>query len=148
MRVRPAKLREAGGAASEDTSPWPRHDCFGPRLRGAIPDRFACPDAKQSVMRLRYALRRHAKATRRPRTPSLRTQAKYLSREMSEQFGLALRDARLRAGLTQKDVAKRAHVNQTYVCRLELGWQKLTVESMSLLAGAVGLNVVGAPRRG
>ena len=54
----------------------------------------------------------------------------------------------MRAGLTQKDVAKRARVSQTYVSRLELGWQKLTVETMSLLAGAVGLNVVGAPRRG
>jgi ribosome-binding protein aMBF1 (putative translation factor) len=72
---------------------------------------------------------------------SLRTRAKYLSIELSEQFGLALRDARVRAGLTQKDVARRARLSQTYVCRLELGWQKLTVESMSLLAGAVGLSM-------
>jgi hypothetical protein len=39
-------------------------------------------------------------------------------------------------------VAKRARVTQTYVSRVELGWQKLTVESMSLLAGIVGLNVL------
>jgi ribosome-binding protein aMBF1 (putative translation factor) len=86
--------------------------------------------------------------TPKPTRKSLRTQAKYLSIEMSEQFGLALRDARVRAGLTQKDVAKRARVSQTYVSQVENGWQKLTVETMSLLAGAVGLNVVGAPRRG
>ena len=71
-------------------------------------------------------------------------QAKYISREMSEQFGLALRDARLRAGLTQMDVAKQARVSQNYVSRLELGWLKLTLESMSLLAGIVGpTNLVG-----
>ena len=66
-------------------------------------------------------------------------QAKYISREMSEEFGLVFRDARLRAGLTQTDVAKQARVSQTYVSHLELGWQKLTLESMSLLAGIVGL---------
>ena len=81
------------------------------------------------------------KPTRKPRTASLRMQAKYISREMSEQFGLALRDDRLRAGLTQSEVAKQARVSQHYVSRLELGWQKLTLERMSLLAGVVGLNV-------
>jgi ribosome-binding protein aMBF1 (putative translation factor) len=82
------------------------------------------------------------KCTRQPGTPSsLRVQAKYISREMSEQFGLVFRDARLRAGLTQMDVAKQARVSQNYVSRLELGWLKLTLESMSLLAGIVGLQV-------
>jgi ribosome-binding protein aMBF1 (putative translation factor) len=83
----------------------------------------------------------------KPIRKSLRTEAEYISRELSEQFGLALRDARLRAGLTQKDLAQRARVSQTYVSRLELGWQKVTVKSMSLLAGIVGLNVVAAARR-
>jgi transcriptional regulator with XRE-family HTH domain len=72
----------------------------------------------------------------------------YISIELSAKFGQALRDARLRAGLTQADVAKRARVTQTYVSRLELGSQKLTVERMSLLAGAVGLTVVSAASRG
>jgi transcriptional regulator with XRE-family HTH domain len=39
------------------------------------------------------------------------------------------------------DVAERARVTQSYVSRLELGSQKLNVESMLLLAGAVGLNM-------
>ena len=65
----------------------------------------------------------------------------YISIELSAQFGLALRDARLRAGLTQTEVAKQARVSQTYVSRLELGSQKLTVERISLLAGIVGLNM-------
>jgi transcriptional regulator with XRE-family HTH domain len=66
----------------------------------------------------------------------------YISIELSAQFGLALRDARLRAGLTQTEVAKQARVSQTYVSRVELGSQKLTVKRMSLLAGIVGLQVV------
>ena len=82
------------------------------------------------------------KPARKRRTPSLRMQAKYISREMSEEFGLVFRDARLRAGLTQTNVAKQARVSQTYVSHLELGWQKLTLERMSLLAGIVGLQVV------
>jgi len=74
-----------------------------------------------------------SKPTQKPRA--------YISIELSSEFGLALRDARLRAGLTQMDVAERARVTQSYVSRLELGSQKLNVESMLLLAGAVGLNM-------
>ena len=37
---------------------------------------------------------------------------------MSEEFGLVFRDARLRAGLTQMDVAKQARVSQNYVSAL------------------------------
>jgi hypothetical protein len=58
------------------------------------------------------------KPSQKPRTPSLRMQAKYISREMSEKFGLVFRDARLRAGLTQTNVAKQARVSQNYVSAL------------------------------
>ena len=99
LRWRPAKFREAGGAASEDTFPRPRHDSFG--LTGYVMGQkradFGCSDAERFVMRLREDT---PKPTRKPRTPSLRTQAKYISREMSEQFGLA-----------QKDLARRARVS-------------------------------------
>ena len=100
LRVRAAKLR-AGGAASDDTPPWPPHTASDPPI-------LTCSDAERFVMRLREDT---PKPTRKPRTPSLRTQAKYISREMSEQFGLALRDAQLRAGLAQKDLARRARVS-------------------------------------
>jgi transcriptional regulator with XRE-family HTH domain len=73
------------------------------------------------------------KPARKPRT--------YISIELSATFGLALREARLRAGLTQADVAERARVTQSDVSRIELGSQRLTRESMSLLARAVGLDV-------
>jgi transcriptional regulator with XRE-family HTH domain len=64
-----------------------------------------------------------------------------MSKLLSIEFGLALRDARLRAGLTQRDVATRARVRQTYISRVELGDQNLTLASMVRLARAVGLGV-------
>jgi transcriptional regulator with XRE-family HTH domain len=64
-----------------------------------------------------------------------------MSKLLSIEFGLALRDARLRAGLTQRDVAKRARLRQTYISRVELGDQNLTLASMVRLARAVGLGV-------
>jgi transcriptional regulator with XRE-family HTH domain len=47
----------------------------------------------------------------------------------------------MKAGLTQGQVAKRARLGQTYVSRVELGKQNCTLDSMSLLARAVGLHV-------
>ena len=64
-----------------------------------------------------------------------------MSKLLSLEFGLVLRDARLRVGLTQTDVAKRARVTQTYVSRVELGEQSITLASMARLARAVGLDV-------
>jgi transcriptional regulator with XRE-family HTH domain len=43
--------------------------------------------------------------------------------------------------MTQASVAKRARLGQTYVSRVELGYQNITLSSMSLLARAVGLHV-------
>ena len=81
-----------------------------------------------------------AKKPRRRATP-LQAQARRMSKLLSLEFGLVLRDARLRVGLTQTDVAKRARVTQTYVSRVELGEQSITLASMARLARAVGLDV-------
>jgi transcriptional regulator with XRE-family HTH domain len=78
---------------------------------------------------------------RKRRPTPLRVQARQLSKRLSKEFGNALRDARLRARMTQTDVAKRARLGQTYVSRVELGHQNLTLDSMSLLARAAGLSI-------
>ena len=80
-------------------------------------------------------------ATPRRRATPLQVQARRMSKLLSIEFGLALRDARLHAGLTQTDVAKRARASQTYVSRVELGEQNVTLASMARLARAVGLDV-------
>jgi ribosome-binding protein aMBF1 (putative translation factor) len=77
----------------------------------------------------------------RRRATSFWAEARRMSKLASIEFGLVLRDARLRAGLTQTDVAKRAPVRQTYISRVELGEQTVTRASMVRLAHAVGLDV-------
>jgi transcriptional regulator with XRE-family HTH domain len=63
-----------------------------------------------------------------------------MSKLLNIEFGLALRDARLRAGLTQRGVAKRARVSQTCISSVELGDQNVTLARMARLARAVGLD--------
>jgi transcriptional regulator with XRE-family HTH domain len=77
----------------------------------------------------------------RRRATLLQAQARRMSKRLSIEFGLALRDARLRASLSQRDVAKRARVRRTYISRVELGEQNLTLATMVRLARAVGLGV-------
>jgi ribosome-binding protein aMBF1 (putative translation factor) len=81
------------------------------------------------------------KPVKKRRSPPISVQARRMSKQLSTEFGLALRDARQRAGLTQTDVAKRARLGQTYVSQVELGGRNLTFASMSLLAVAVGLRL-------
>src|SRR6516225_972757 len=80
------------------------------------------------------------KKPRRRATPP-QIQARRTSKLLSIEFGLALRDARLRASLSQRDLAKRARVRRTYISRVELGEQNLTLATMVRLARAVGLGV-------
>jgi transcriptional regulator with XRE-family HTH domain len=79
--------------------------------------------------------------TPRRRATLLQAQARRMSKLLSIEFGLALRDARLRASLSQRDLAKRARVRRTYISRVELGEQNLTLATMMRLARAVGLGV-------
>jgi len=59
---------------------------------------------------------------------------------LARQFGDALLKARQELGWTQEQVATRAKLGQTYVSRVEMG-QNTTLEAMSLLARAVGLQL-------
>jgi hypothetical protein len=61
----------------------------------------------------------------RRRTP-LQVQARRMSKLLSIEFGLAVRAARLCAGLTRTDVATLARVTQTYISRVDLGDQNVT----------------------
>jgi transcriptional regulator with XRE-family HTH domain len=49
-----------------------------------------------------------------------------------------LRDARRRAGLSQAEVAKRLGIRQTYVSRVELGTENITLSACARFAQAVG----------
>ena len=62
--------------------------------------------------------------------------------------GAALRRARLRAGLTQDEVARRAGVPQPAVARIERGRVTPRVDTLDRLLEACGYALVSEPRLG
>ena len=54
--------------------------------------------------------------------------------------GLALRELRLRAGLTQKELASRAATNATYVSLVEKGHRGLRWHTIMRLVRALGMS--------
>jgi transcriptional regulator with XRE-family HTH domain len=54
---------------------------------------------------------------------------------------LLLREARTRAGLTQRELAKRAGTAQSVVARVERGQTSPTLETLTRLLAATGFNV-------
>ena len=58
----------------------------------------------------------------------------YASRdELARELGLALREQRLKAGLTQADVAERINMDEVSVRRWELGLRLPSIETLLLL---------------
>lgn len=66
------------------------------------------------------------------------------ARTVAGRLGVALREARKTAGLTQRRVALRAGVSQAQISRLELGeGQDASIETWACVAAAVGEQLVG-----
>ena len=82
-----------------------------------------------------------APVARKRSTPSRKT-ALALAKSLREQFGREIREARLQAGMSQTDLGKLINKAQTYVSELEHGHINLTIDTMLLMAHAVGLKVV------
>jgi transcriptional regulator with XRE-family HTH domain len=76
--------------------------------------------------------------------PAKRPGSKEADRASSEirvLFGTNLRQARLKADLTQADVQALTGIRQHYISEIENGLQNLTLDTMTLLALAVGTEV-------
>lgn len=56
-------------------------------------------------------------------------------------FGANLRQARLKAKLTQADVEGLTGIRQHYISEIENGLQNLTLDTMTTLAQAIGTDV-------
>ena len=56
-------------------------------------------------------------------------------------FGQNVRGARIKAGLTQAQLAERTGLTQQYVSLVEAGLQNVTLDTMAALARAVGRDV-------
>lgn len=61
--------------------------------------------------------------------------------KVSHSLGLVLREIRLRAGLSQEQLADKAGLDRTYIGRIETGKQSPTVETLEKLACALGLRL-------
>jgi transcriptional regulator with XRE-family HTH domain len=59
-------------------------------------------------------------------------------RQLIIEFGRRLREARRRAGLSQAEVARRLRIRQSYVSRVELGMENITLLACARYAQAVG----------
>jgi transcriptional regulator with XRE-family HTH domain len=60
--------------------------------------------------------------------------------EISNAFGKALRDQRVKAGLTQEQLGLEADLRRTFVSLLELGQQQPTITTIFKLAKALNLS--------
>jgi transcriptional regulator with XRE-family HTH domain len=56
-------------------------------------------------------------------------------------FGLALRQAREKEGMSQEVLAERAGLHRTYIGQVERGEKNISIGNMEHLAHAVGLEV-------
>ncbi len=61
--------------------------------------------------------------------------------EMRGLFGTNLRQLRLKAKLTQVELARRTGIQQHYISEIENGLHNITLDTMTALAGAVGADV-------
>jgi transcriptional regulator with XRE-family HTH domain len=72
-----------------------------------------------------------------------------LTEELRRNFGDNLRTARIKAGMSQAQLAKRVGLKQQYVSRVEIGTQNLSLATMVTFARVFGQDVVtmlGRPR--
>lgn len=64
-------------------------------------------------------------------------QEAHLSSELQEAFGLSVRAARLKAGMTQAELSQRSNVSRDDISRIENGQINLTIRTMSKLAAVL-----------
>lgn len=60
---------------------------------------------------------------------------------MSKRFGKRLREARLRVGLSQEELAAKARLHRTYVGMIERAKRNITLSNAESLAKALGMKL-------
>ncbi len=61
--------------------------------------------------------------------------------EITEQVGRLIREARTKAGMTQKELGERLGVGEPTVNKYESGKQNLTAETLKKVAVALGMQI-------
>ena len=78
---------------------------------------------------------------RRIPDPEILAKEEKIRKEFQVVFGQHLKDARLKAGLKQSDVADRTGLTQQYLSLIEAGQQNITLKTMIFLAEVVGRDI-------
>lgn len=63
------------------------------------------------------------------------------SEQQRKEFGASLRAARLKAGMRQSDLAALTGVEQNHISKIEHGLINVTLDTMTVLARALGMDV-------
>ncbi|MFA5774599.1 MAG: helix-turn-helix transcriptional regulator [Ilumatobacteraceae bacterium] len=64
-----------------------------------------------------------------------------------ESFGMAVREFRLREGLTQSELAKRANIHRTYLSLLETGTTTEALKNLMRVLSVLDLEIVIGPKQ-
>ena len=64
-----------------------------------------------------------------------------MSKETLLNFGKKVRETRVRMGLSQEELAKRAKVHRTYIGMIERAEKNITLENIEKLAGALEIRI-------
>ena len=66
---------------------------------------------------------------------------KSLIKDLIQKFGNKVRKERLSLGLSQEELASRAHVHRTYIGMIERGEKNITLENIGKLAKALNVTI-------
>lgn len=64
-----------------------------------------------------------------------------MKREVLIKFGKKVREERLALGLSQEDLASRAHVHRTYIGMIERAEKNITLENIEKIAKALSISL-------
>ncbi|MCK8494612.1 helix-turn-helix domain-containing protein [Spirosoma sp. RP8] len=62
--------------------------------------------------------------------------------EIKQIVGQQIKQARLKAGLTQQELAEKLEISQTTVNKYETGRQNFTIETIQKIATALNANII------
>lgn len=64
-----------------------------------------------------------------------------MKKEILKKFGAAVREERLRQGLSQEELATKAGVHRTYIGMIERAEKNITLENIDKIAKALNLSI-------